>query len=111
MDTGRARGGWRTGIGSPNDSPAPQGPYGPSVHRDGGTSGSKTRGGNESLNDAYAKIKTAKPKQKIYLNNNVSYIVRLNEGHSKQAPANFFKIAIDRAKGIITRQKIRYGVK
>ena len=34
---------------------------------------------------------------KVFINNNVPYILRLNDGYSKQAPAGFVQIAIRKA--------------
>lgn len=59
VDTGRARGGWLTGLGSPDNSSVIQGPYGPSKYRKASgysTEGSKTRGGDGSLTTAYMKM-------------------------------------------------------
>ena len=33
----------------------------------------------------------------IYISNNVPYIQKLNDGHSKQAPAGFIQLAVDSA--------------
>lgn len=103
--TGQARGNWITSIGSPDASSVLFGPYNPS--KGAGT----TRTGNTSVNVGVAKIKGAAFGVPIYLNNNLPYIARLNDGYSKQAPRNFFAIAIARARGIMKRQAIRYGVK
>jgi hypothetical protein len=117
VDSGRARDGWIASVGSANTSYVPQGPYGPSVHR--GTNaqraenatrqrGFPTRAGTGAINKSYNEIKGAKYGEPVYLNNNVEYIGELNKGHSKQAPRNFFQIAIERSRGILRRQLIRY---
>lgn len=114
VDTGQARGNWIVTIDSKDDKTLLPGPFGPSKYsaRSGySTKGSKTRGGDQAITLGLNKIRTVKPGQKIELQNNLPYIARLDEGYSSQAPANFFKIAIEKARAIIKRQKIRYGVK
>lgn len=108
VDTGRARGGWITTIGRPDTTTVPQGAYGPSRHKGHNNIGFPTRGGDFSFNTADAKIKQSKPGEAIYLNNNLPYIGRLNDGYSAQAPSGFFEIAVTRARAILGRQKIRW---
>ncbi len=43
----------------------------------------------------------------IYLTNNVPYITRLNDGHSRQAPAGFVQAAVRRGINRITRTRGR----
>lgn len=40
----------------------------------------------------------------LYVSNGVPYIRRLNEGHSKQAPALFIEAAVDRALATVQRR-------
>lgn len=44
-------------------------------------------------------ISTVQPQSDIYIRNNLPYIVRLNQGYSKQAPANFVQGVIGEVKG------------
>lgn len=108
VDTGQARDGWNTTLGAPDTTTVPTGPYGPSVHRGQENRGFPTRGGTGAINKGYKAISKAKPGVDIYLTNNLPYIGKLNDGYSKQAPRNFFAIAIKRARGIMKRQVIRY---
>lgn len=74
---GRARGNWQVGLGG---SP-------------GGETGRKDVAGSATIADGNGKIGAAGDGP-IYLTNNVPYIVPLNDGHSKQAPAGFVQRAI-----------------
>ena len=80
VKSGRARGNWNTSIdtvdGSTNDQ------------------------ANE-INFAGATAAAAKwvMGQTFYISNNLPYIKRLNDGYSKQAPANFVEIGVAQAKG------------
>lgn len=40
----------------------------------------------------------------LFVNNNAPYILRLNDGHSKQAPAGFIERAIDEALAMVNRK-------
>lgn len=114
VDTGQARGNWIVTIDSVDTTTLVPGPFGPSKYRASSnysTQGSKTRGGDQAITLGLNKIRNVKVGQKINLQNNLPYIARLDEGYSTQAPANFFKLAIDKARAIIKKQKIRYGVK
>lgn len=42
----------------------------------------------------------------VFIANNLPYIQRLNEGHSKQAPANFVNAAVSRATRVIRDSKL-----
>lgn len=63
-DTGRARGGWFVTVGSPADKPA----------------ATKDTEGGSTLTSGRTVIKTSRPYQVIWLNNNVDYIRILEEG-------------------------------
>lgn len=75
IDTGRARAGWSMDVRQGSDVPPKnQQTYSP-------------------------KIPSVPQKaQFIVLYNNVEYIVRLNEGHSQQAPARFVQLAISKVQ-------------
>jgi len=78
VDTGRARTNWLVGIGGAKNEVVE------SAGTDGGIAGK------------VAKLKNTQTKQgqDIHITNNLPYIVRLNEGHSAQAPAGFVEQAI-----------------
>lgn len=67
------------------------------------------RGGTMSLARAQKAASTVKPRQPVYMTNNLPYIGRLNDGYSTQAPARFVQTAIARARQIIDKQRVRYG--
>lgn len=70
VDTGRARGNWQVSIGQPR----------------GGETGLLDKGGNAAIASGSAIIAAQRAFQTIVIENNVPYITRLNDGHSKQAP-------------------------
>lgn len=74
VDTGRARGNWQVAIGVENVN---------------GESGVLDKGGASTVTQGGATIARQQGFQKILIQNNVPYIGRLNDGHSKQAPAGY----------------------
>jgi hypothetical protein len=88
VDTGRARANWRTNIGGPLTARVDNFPKGKK-----GTTGAAAAG--QAINDATSKMEGFnKSGVDVYISNNLPYIGRLNEGHSKQAPAGFIESAI-----------------
>ncbi len=81
IDTGRARGNWQVDLEA-----IPQG----ELDR-------LDKGGATVINVGMGVISSAKPYQQITIVNNVPYIGKLNDGHSRQAPAGFVENAIDAA--------------
>lgn len=88
VKTGRARSNWLVGLDSPRteivDRTNPQ----------------------LSLDDALKQISQYQLGQSIFLSNNLPYIRRLNEGWSKQAPANFIEKAVE--AGVQTVRQARF---
>lgn len=82
VDTSRALSNWIATLNSPANN---------SVLAYSPGSGGSTRGASMSsaLAAAIGIISRAKSGQPIFLTNNLRYIRRLNDGHSKQAPAGF----------------------
>lgn len=88
VDTGWARANWVPNIGSPIDSVA--GSY--EAAEKGQLPGDQASG--------IAKVATSyrvASGNKIYITNNVPYILRLNMGSSRQAPSGFIRRAIKKA--------------
>lgn len=77
---GRARGNWQSSTINPV----------------AGETGRIDKGGFETLQANRAALSSLRPYSRSFLSNNVPYINRLNEGHSRQAPAGFVEGAIDR---------------
>lgn len=76
VDTGQAAGNWETSINAPVSS--------------------WTQGGSsaiEAISKAKAALAALGPGQTVYISNNVPYIVELNQGSSKQAPAGFVELS------------------
>lgn len=88
VDTGWARANWIPGIGGASNSPAPRPPGG------AGTSSAANRQAS-----AIASIATSYSlsQGEVFIVNNVPYILRLNEGSSRQAPSGFVQRAITKA--------------
>ena len=74
VDTGAARNNWYVSKDGPGMEFDP----------------SKTSQGRET----FTRVRTLRPFNTLYVNNNAPYIVRLNEGHSVQAPAGFIEKAV-----------------
>ena len=99
VDTGKARSNWRVGVGN---SPSTQlEPFSPG-EKLGIGEGANARAAIEA---GKATIETRKPGQTIYINNNVPYIGKLNEGSSAQAPAMFVEQAVE--AGVRVVQNVR----
>lgn len=87
--TGQARSNWTVTAGTPFTRAT----LFPAVDRSGGP----------SLASLERIIQTVQPNADIYIRNNLPYIVRLNQGYSKQAPANFVQNVIGEVKGEFTQ--------
>jgi len=81
VDTGRARSNWQVSIGSPILSV-----------RESYSQGAAA--GQFAMAQARAVIEGYKSGQTIFINNNLPYIGRLNDGWSAQAPAGFIRFAV-----------------
>jgi hypothetical protein len=102
VDTGRARSNWRAEVGG-----APSGtiqPYSP---------GDKLGIGEQAnaaaaMQQAAGQVAGWRPSSEVplFISNNVDYIGKLNEGSSKQAPANFVEQAIAAGIGAIANAKV-----
>lgn len=88
VDTGRARGNWQVGLGSPV--------------RD--ARGVVALGA--AISQGLGKAARAKEGQDIYVSNNVEYIQALNDGWSAQAPAGFVEATITRVLALIRSARI-----
>ena len=85
VDTGRARGHWGVGINSVT--------YGAGLDKGGGGTIAKATG----------VLTGAKAGDRIYIANNLPYIVRLEYGHSKQAPSGMVRTTIDEFQSAVNR--------
>lgn len=86
---GRARGNWFVSIGT----------------QYAGTTKEVDPNGGRTIQRGQAVINSSAPLAAIHITNNLPYIVPLNQGHSKQAPAAFVEMAV--AKGIAHLQTLR----
>lgn len=91
VDTGRARGNWQVSVDAPIVTTSENvDPSGGSVIAEGDAIISTYGPGNSS----------------IHITNNLSYIGRLNEGHSPQAPAGFIQSAVQIGVNAIQNSRI-----
>lgn len=90
VDTGRARGNWVVGIGSPVRS----------------TTEDTDPSGQETINRNNQAISGALGGREIYISNNLPYISALNNGTSAQAPAGFVEQAVAVGVDTVRRKKI-----
>lgn len=103
VDTGRARSNWQVSLGSPiTDEREPYAP-GEGLGRGEGANAAG------ALQQGQDRIGQRKSGQDIYIQNNVSYIGRLNDGSSAQAPAGFVQAAITRAVGAVKNGRVFDG--
>lgn len=78
VDIGRARGNWNVGIGNPDRT----------------TGNGTDKNGSATIARGAAVIKAADMEQAFFITNSLPYIVPLEDGHSKQAPAGMVKLTI-----------------
>lgn len=88
VDTGWARANWVPNISSPIDKVAGS--------REAAEKGSLPGDQASGLAKVATSYKLATG-NKIYITNNVPYILRLDQGHSRQAPSGFIRRAIKKA--------------
>ena len=87
VDTGRARGNWTVSLGTPDSS----------------LSEATDKSGGATIAKGSAVISRALPGDMIFIANSLPYIVRLNDGSSRQAPAKFVERAVQAAVESIRR--------
>jgi hypothetical protein len=79
VDTGRARGGWQAGI---NQRPAGQ------VER-------LDKDGTATIEAGKAVVENVKAFDACYITDNVHYILKLEDGHSGQAPNGMLSVTVE----------------
>ena len=95
VDTGRARSNWGIGIGAP--APPPSGAITAEEEARIIRSGVNQPFSSitaEAIQEANAALLGVDGKQPVHITNNLPYIIRLNEGHSQQAPAGFVEATV-----------------
>lgn len=78
VDTGRFRGNWQVGLNS----------------RPGGTVASLDTTGAATIGKVTGELQAARAGQVVYFANNLPYSVKLEYGHSKQAPGGMVRITV-----------------
>ena len=91
VDTGRFRGNWSIGVGVvPRGADQPPDPTGAAA-----------------LGEAPERLSGWRPGQTIHFRNNLPYSVRLEYGHSKQAPAGVVRVTLAEIGAISSRVAAR----
>lgn len=94
VDTGRARGNWLVGRGSPR-RPLPE------------TIASLIDpSGQQTIQTGASSIRQRRPGVVLYISNNVPYIGRLNDGSSAQAPSGFIEMAVQAGVAVARRARL-----
>ena len=100
VDTGRARSNWQVGIDNSvagaREAVAPGKGLGIGEGANAG----------DAIAAAEQVISTRKSPQSIHITNNLSYIRKLNEGHSAQAPAGFVQRAVQLAANTVRNARV-----
>jgi len=94
VDTGRARGSWRIGIGAPDLSMLP-----PMPRLTGADRTRKALSGNRAMATAEAlkqldKLRSLSKGDLVFITNSVPYVRYLEEGHSRQAPRGIVSVTL-----------------
>lgn len=76
-------------------------------HFPGKSGSSKRASAAETVNLARSVLNNKKPGQAIFITNNLSYVRRLNDGYSGQAPAGFVERVVVIGRKMITKFKIK----
>jgi hypothetical protein len=90
VDTGRARSNWVVGLNLPPTGTIPAYSPGKGRSTEAANTAAAIAHGNQQI-DAFRGMRTT---SSIYIGNNLDYIGKLNNGHSKQAPAGFVETAV-----------------
>lgn len=96
--TGRARANWQATLGAPAVGTVSDGAVG--ARRAGTVAGPTAAAANVIA------LYKGGPSAAIFLTNNLPYIVPLNNGHSKQAPAGFVEKALNAVQVAARRAKL-----
>lgn len=100
VDEGRARSNWIASIGSPVSETRE--PYSPGSKLGLGESGNASA----AIAQGTEVIRASPPNTPIFITNNLSYIAKLNNGSSRQAPKNFVNNAVKQGAQQVSRVKI-----
>jgi hypothetical protein len=100
-DSGRARSNWNVSLGQADLSTKE--PYAPGENLGLGEAQNSQAAISQGTQQA---LQYRRGRGGNYLTNNLPYIKRLNDGHSEQAPAGFFKYGIKSARDTIRQLKL-----
>lgn len=103
VDTGRARSNWIVSLQAPILDERE--PYSPGER----LGKSERANAAAAIEQGVGRITVAAPGQTIFISNNVSYIGRLNDGWSAQAPSGFVQSAVMRAVNSVRGARILRG--
>jgi hypothetical protein len=103
VDISTALSNWQVGIGG-----APLGPIPAYVE---GSFGSTEKASESiAIEQAELYIHAAEPGESVFISNKVEYITKLNEGSSRQAPANFVERSVLLGESFVRRNGLVKGI-
>lgn len=100
VDTSQALSNWNVNLGS-----AATGTNGP--HYPGMFGSTQHASAQETIAKAREILKNKKPGVAIHITNNLPYIVRLNDGYSKQVPAGFVERSVIVGRNALRNFKLK----
>ncbi len=100
VDTSQALSNWQVRINAPIQTAIP--PYFPGLR--GSTQKVSAQAANQ---EGLLILNTKRPGEKIVISNVVPYIVRLNDGHSKQQPPGFVQRSIQVGRMTVRKFKLK----
>ncbi len=99
VDTSQAISNWIVTLGNPSSNKIPP-------HFPGEQGSTFFESSEETIAEAYNVLDEKQPGQDIYITNNQDYIIKLNEGSSRQQPAGFVERAVLIGRKISSNVKI-----
>ncbi len=100
VDTGNARSNWLVSLSQPRQDQIS--PYAPGNKLGRG----ERANAQNAINQGASVVGVARTGQDIYIVNNVDYIGDLNQGSSRQAPANFVEMAVLSGSQVVNSARV-----
>lgn len=99
VDKGRARGNWQVSQGAP-----PGDVVGPAEFPGDSGAARGAAATRAAQQQALQELPKVRAFSRTYVSNRLPYIVRLNDGWSRQAPAGFVQVAVNRIRRLFGRR-------
>lgn len=101
VDTSKAVSNWQVTLGSKTDARL-------NPHYPGEYGSTKSPSSKATRDNARNVLQSKKPGVTIYISNTLPYILELNEGSSRQAPAGFVQRSVLIGRKFVRKAKIRF---